>query len=64
MELALPSRDRRKLRILSLTRKGIVEVASVDLSAPIDKAIVAEGAGKETTFIVGLEDNTIWRIRR
>ncbi len=64
MELALPSLDRKKLRILSLTRKGIVELAEVNLASPIDKAIIAEGTGKDAAFIVGLEDNTVWRISR
>ncbi len=64
MELALPSLDRKALRILSLTRKGIVELAQVELAAPIDKAIIAEKSGKDAAFIVGLEDNTVWRISR
>ncbi len=64
MELALPSLDRKKLRILSLTRKGIVELAEVALSAPVDKAVIAEGTGKDAAFIVGLEDGTVWRISR
>jgi hypothetical protein len=64
MELALPSQDRRTLRIVALTREGIKELASLDLPSPIDKAIGIEGEGPKLAFIAGLEDGSVWRISR
>lgn len=64
MELALPSADRMKLRILALKRTGIVELASVDLPSPVTKGVVAEGTGQDAAFVAGLEDDTVWRISR
>jgi hypothetical protein len=63
-ELALPSLDRKKLTIMSLTRQGLKQLASLDLPAPIDKAIGIEGEGPELAFIVGLEDGSVWRVSR
>jgi hypothetical protein len=64
VELALPSLDRRKLMIMSLTRQGLKQLGSPDLPAPIDKAIGIEGEGPKLAFIVGLEDGSVWRIGR
>ena len=64
MELVLPSFDRKSLRIMDFTTNGLVEAASARLPAAIDKAILAEGEGRRTSFVVGLEDGTVWRVRR
>jgi hypothetical protein len=64
VELALPSQDRTKLKIVSLTREGIKELASLNLPSPIDKAIGIEGEGPRLAFIAGLEDGSVWRISR
>ncbi len=64
VEIALPSQDRKALKIMSLTRQGLKELASLDLPSPIDKAIGMEGEGRELAFIAGLEDGSVWRIRR
>jgi hypothetical protein len=64
VELALPSQDRKSLKIVSLTREGIKELASLDLPSPIDKAIGIEGEGLTLAFIAGLEDGSVWRISR
>ena len=55
-ELALPSADRRKLRIVGFKKGRLVEHASVALPAAIDKAIAARGRGPAIQFIVGLEN--------
>lgn len=63
-ELALPDNDRKSLKIVRLTSNGIKELASVSLPSPIDKAIVVTGAGKETSFTVGLENGSTYKIAR
>ncbi|MEO0361988.1 MAG: VCBS repeat-containing protein [Pseudomonadota bacterium] len=57
--LAVPSADRRALRIVRLGN-AIREVASVDLPARIDKAVAADGDG----FVVGLSDGSVMRVGR
>ncbi|MCB1450327.1 MAG: hypothetical protein KDJ67_09460 [Nitratireductor sp.] len=63
-ELALPGNDRKSLKIVRLTSDGIKTLASVSLPSPIDKAIIAEGTGKATTFTVGLENGSAYKIAR
>ena len=63
-ELALPSSDRKALRIMGFTKNGLKQLGTVDLPLPIDKAIGVEGTGKDTAFIVGLEDGSVWRLSR
>lgn len=50
--LALPSADRRHLRIMSFGQPKPQDIASVPLPARIDKAIAATASG----FVVGLRD--------
>lgn len=57
--LAVPSADRRALRIVRLGN-AIREVASVELPARIDKAVAADGDG----FVVGLSDGSVMRVGR
>jgi hypothetical protein len=64
MELALPSANRYRLRIIGFGKSGPAYRAGVDLSAAIDKAIAVRGAGLMTRFIVGLENGQIFEIRR
>lgn len=63
-DLALPSNDRRTLRIVALHPGGAVELGSVALPGGIDKAIAVEGAGPSTAFTVGLDDGSVYRISR
>lgn len=63
-ELAVPSADRMVLRIVEFDAGRWKELAAVKLPAAIDKAILAEGAGKKVVFVVGLEDGTVWKVGR
>lgn len=64
LELALPSADRRALRIMTFGGGRPQEIARIALPAAIDKAIAVRGAGADTAFVVGLEDGSAWRIAR
>jgi hypothetical protein len=64
LELALPSNDRKTLRIMGFTPNGLKEVGSAELRSAIDKAIAIEGEGEKTAFVVGLEDGSVWRVSR
>ena len=63
-ELALPSQDRKSLRIMGFAAGKLGEVGKADLAAPINKAIAVSGKGKETVFTVGLEDGTVWQVKQ
>ncbi len=60
MELALPSQDRKTLRIMGFDRSGLKQQGAAELPSPIDKAIGVDGKD----FIVGLEDGTVWRVKK
>lgn len=64
MELALPSADRRRLRIVGFAGGRLGERASVALPARIDKAIAVRGGGRTARFVVGLENGTAFEVRR
>ena len=64
LELALPSTDRRALRIMDFGGGNPREIARIELAGVIDKAIAVRGAGADTAFVVGLEDGSAWRIAR
>ncbi len=57
-ELALPSADRRALRIMEIDDGAWREVARLALPARVETAIAAEGSGAETRFILGLSDGS------
>lgn len=63
-DLALPSADRRALRMVSLRRAGIREIASVPVPGRIDKAILVERAGDGVRFVLGLDDGSVVRVAR
>jgi hypothetical protein len=63
-ELALPSQDRKRLRIMGFVEEKLVEAATATLPAAIDKAIRVDGKGRETVFTLGLEDGSVWQVRR
>lgn len=63
-DLALPSDNRRVLRIVGFAGKAPVELAKIPLPARIDKAIGVEGRGQDVAFIVGLDDRSTVRISR
>lgn len=63
-DLALPSDDRRVLRIVGFADNGPVELAHISLPARIDKAIGAQGNGQDAAFFVGLDNGSTVRISR
>lgn len=63
-DLALPSDDRRSLRIVGFDGSAPTVIAEVRLPARIDKAIATEGGGREAAFIVGLGNQSTMRISR
>lgn len=63
-DLALPSANRRSLYIISVSGLKMRLLAQADFPAKIDKAIIAEGKGKKTRFIVGLEDGSVYSAHR
>ena len=63
-DLALPSHNRRMLRLISFEHGGPIALAAIALPGRIDKAIAAQGSGQNTEFTVGLDDGTIIRLHR
>ncbi len=63
-DLALPSQDRKRLRIVALDGGKIREIAYAELPAAIDKAIAVEGPAGDPTYTVGLENGAVFRIHR
>ena len=68
-DLAVPSADRKTLRLVKVEGSEVVEIAAVPLPAPIDKAIgvtnVAKPDGSDDVVLtVGLEDGSVWAVHR
>ena len=63
-DLALPSDNRRTLRVIGLKPGSPVEFGAIALPGRIDKAIAVDGSGPPLRFTVGLGDGTAWRISR
>ena len=71
LDLALPSSDRRTLRLVKLSairNPKVEEIATVPLPAPIDKAIgvtrrTLDGRA-DVVLTVGLEDGTVWAVHQ
>ena len=63
-DLAVPSANRRALRLITFGPSGPREIAAVSVPGRIDKAIAAEGSGRDLRFIVGLSDGSVHEIRR
>lgn len=57
-DIAIPSADRKRLRIIGVTKEGLREIAAALLPAPIDKAIGVKSTG-QMGFLVGLEDGSV-----
>jgi hypothetical protein len=64
VELALPSNDRRSLRIVRFGKAGIDEIARTNLPAGIDKSVRTEFSGDGVRFIVGLENGETYAVFR
>lgn len=63
MEIAVPSDDRDRLRIIDY-RDGLVEVAAITLPARVDGPVLAEGAGADARFVVRLVGGAIVAVTR
>ena len=64
MDLALPSDNRKQLRIMSFVNGRIVEFANASLPSPIDKAIAVTGEGNDAALTVGLENGEVYKVSR
>jgi hypothetical protein len=63
-DLALPSLDRRRLRIVALDGRSIREIGYAELPHAIDKAIGVEGPAGSPVFTIGLADGSVFRVAR
>ncbi len=66
-DLAVPSFDRRSLKLVKLSgrKEPTVEImAEVALPAAIDKAIGVSRQGDDVVLTVGLEDGSVWAVHR
>ena len=61
LELAVPSADRRSLRIVEFKKDGLQEIGSAQLPAPIDKAIGVSNDNNKG-YVVGLENGEVFRV--
>ncbi len=64
MELALPSNDRRALKIVGFGKEGLRILVSANLPARINKAIAVKGSGRNARIIVGLESGGVYEVHR
>lgn len=63
-DLALPSANRRVLRIMGFRDGTLDEIGRADLPSPVNKPVIASGSGKNVAFTVGLENGSVYEIRR
>ncbi len=68
-DLALPSADRKSLRLMKFSgkargKKTLEELANIPLSARIDKKISAVFTDGRVVITVGLEDGSVWKIQQ
>ena len=63
-DLALPSANRKALRIVSVADKAVRELAAVSLPAQIDRAIKPVDEAGRKAFIVGLSNGAVYEVRR
>lgn len=58
MDIAVPSADRKMLRIMGIGASGLTQLGSANLPAAVDKAIGLQTRGRNG-FVVGLEDGSV-----
>ncbi len=63
-DLILPSDARNTLRMIGFAGSEPVELDRVDLPAPVETAIIAEGEGASLSFTLGLRDGRVVTISR
>ncbi|MCY6381058.1 hypothetical protein [Hoeflea prorocentri] len=64
LELALPSKDRRTLRIVGWGPSGPVNRETIPLPTRIDKAIVLQNTNGFKGFVLGLDDGRFYEVSR
>lgn len=63
-DLAVPSADRKALRLVKVMDGAVTDLATVPLPSPIDKAIGVTREGDDVVLTVGLEDGSVWAVHR
>ena len=63
-DLAVPSADRKSLRLVRVLDGEVVDIATVSLPSPIDKAIGVTRQGDDVVLTVGLENGSVWAVHR
>ncbi len=63
-DLAVPSANRRALRIVSLAGGHLRELANIRMPSRISKAIAVSGSGHSTSFVVGLDNGKVLKVSR
>lgn len=63
-DIAVPSLDRKSLFVVGYKDRTIQMLARAALPAPIDKAILVKGTGKDAVFTVGLDDGSVHNVHR
>ena len=63
-DIAVPSDDRKTLRLVKVADGTVVDIATIPLPAPIDKAIGVTRQDDDVVLTVGLEDGSVWAVHR
>lgn len=64
LDLALPSGDRTKLKIISFGSGGPKVIANIELPSPINKAIATPNTGGAKGFTVGLLNGEVYQVSK
>ncbi|MFK7901960.1 MAG: hypothetical protein AB8B49_03865 [Nitratireductor sp.] len=64
LDLAVPSANRKSLKIISITKSGPKVVQTIALPAAINKAIAPITTNQSTGFVVGLENGEVYQISK
>lgn len=64
IDLALPSADRTKLKIISIGTSGPKVIATIELPSPINKAIATPDTGSAKGFTVGLLNGEVYQVSK
>ena len=63
-DLIVPNSSRNELLIVSFAKGTLKLLSRITLPAPIDKAILVEGSGRDLKITVGLSDSRIFKLSR
>lgn len=64
VDVALPSNDRKVLRMIGFQDGKLVEIDRVKVPSRINKAIASRGGGEDLMFTVGTSDGKVFEITR